>query len=69
MPVTFDFGEKLPNIKVEFLIAAMEVLPDAKAYFAGHDNLCLLLRNDNDSAVYIMGIKPKKDSVKRRTEI
>lgn len=66
-PIIFDFGAKLPYIKVEYLIAALEILPGAKAYYAGHKNLSLLLANDNGSAVYIMGAKPGME--RARTEI
>lgn len=68
-PIVFDFGAELPCIKVEFLIDAMEILPNAKAYYAGHGNLCLLLADDSGSVVYIMGIEPNKDKERMRTEI
>lgn len=67
--IAFDFGAELPAIKVEYLIAAMEILPNAKAYYAGYKNLCLLLMDDSGSAVYIMGIEPNKDKERMRTEI
>lgn len=68
-PIVFDFGVELPCIKVEFLIAAMEILPNAKAYYAGHGNSCLLLADDSGSVVYIMGVKPNKNKERARTEI
>ena len=67
--ITFDFGENLPCIKAEYLITAMEILPDAKAYYAGYENLCLLLINDSGSVVYVMGIEPDKNKERMRTEI
>ncbi len=68
-PIIFDFGEGLPCIKLEFLITAMEILPDAKAYLAGSENLCLFLKSDNGSVVYCMRIEPSKDKERIRTEI
>lgn len=67
--ITFDFGENLPCIKAEYLITAMEILPDARAYYAGYENLCLLLINDSGSVVYVMGIEPDKNKERMRTEI
>ena len=68
-PIIFDFGAELPCIKVEYLIAGMEILPDAKAYYAGHNNRCLLMKNDSGSVVYITGMKPDSDEERTRTEI
>lgn len=68
-PIVFDFGKGLPYIKLEFLIAAMEILPNAKAYCAGYENLCLFLKSDNGSVVYCMGIEPSKNKERIRTEI
>lgn len=68
-PIIFDFGADLPCVKVEYLIAGMEILPDAKAYYTGHNNCCLLMKNDSGSAVYIMGMKPESDEERTRTEI
>lgn len=68
-PIVFDFGLGLPCVKVEYLITAMEILPDAKAYYAGYENLCLLLINDSGSVVYAMGIEPDKNKERTRTEI
>lgn len=68
-PIVFDFGLGLPRVKVEYLITAMEILPNAKAYYAGYENLCLLMKNDSGSVVYAMGIEPDKNKERMRTEI
>ena len=59
----------MPYVNVEYLITAMEILPDAKAYYAGYENLCLLLINDSGSVVYVMGIESDKNKERMRTEI
>lgn len=68
-PIIFDFGANLPYIKIEYLIAAMEILPDAKAYYAGYKNCCLLLKDDNGSVVYIIGIEAASNKERIRTKL
>lgn len=68
-PIIFDFGADLPYIKIEYLIAAMEILPDAKAYYAGYKNCYLLLKDDSGSVVYIMGTKAASDKERIRTKL
>lgn len=68
-PIIFDFGANLPYIKIEYLITAMEILPDAKAYYAGDKNCCLLLKDDNGSVVYVMGIEAASNKERIRTKL
>lgn len=68
-PILFDFGTNLPNIKVEYLITAMEIMPDAKAYYAGFENCCLLLKDNTGSVVYIMGITVSSNVERIRTKL
>lgn len=68
-PIIFDFGASLPYIKIEYLITAMEILPDAKAYYAGDKNCCLMLKDDNGSVVYVMGIEAASNMERIRTKL
>lgn len=68
-PILFDFGANFPYIKIEYLITAMEILPNAKAYFAGSKNCCLLLKDNTGSVVYVMGIEAPPNVERIRTEL